>query len=172
MTTTLLRKCLCEKNDRTACNWCRTPEIEEEKQRISSDCRNASTKVISPTNHNKSKQSEFLAITCNLLKAREKSRTQGQGAIGFGFASVWLKNYRETGATLARSRVQTPLKSWRFQASIRSCLNCVHNCDDHSLLKVWKSSYSVFWFMIMKEATLLCYFSRRLWDRNLAMCLS
>ena len=28
----------------------------------------------------------------------------------------------------------TPLKSWLFQASIRNCLNWVHNCDDHSLL--------------------------------------
>ena len=27
----------------------------------------------------------------------------------------------------------TPLKSWLFQASIRNCLNCVHNCDDHTL---------------------------------------
>ena len=39
---------------------------------------------------------------------------------------------RRTG--FARSRVQTPLKSWLFQASLRNCLNCVHNCDDHSLL--------------------------------------
>ena len=40
---------------------------------------------------------------------------------------------RRTG--IARSRVQTPLKSWLFQASdIRNCLNCVHNWDDHSLL--------------------------------------
>ena len=29
---------------------------------------------------------------------------------------------------------ETPLKSWLFQASIRNCLNCVHNCDDHGLL--------------------------------------
>ena len=42
----------------------------------------------------------------------------------------WLE--RRTG--IARSRVQTPLKSWLFQASIRNCLNCVHNCDDHSSL--------------------------------------
>ena len=28
----------------------------------------------------------------------------------------------------------TPLKSWLFQASIRNCLNCVHNFDDHGLL--------------------------------------
>ena len=35
-------------------------------------------------------QSEFLAITCNLLKAREKSHVLG--AIGFGFASHRLKS--------------------------------------------------------------------------------
>ena len=39
-------------------------------------------------------QSQFLAITCNSLEAREKLRVLG--AIGFGFASHWLK----TGATL------------------------------------------------------------------------
>ena len=35
-----------------------------------------------------------LAITCNSLEAREKSRVPG--AIGFGFASHWLKNWRES----------------------------------------------------------------------------
>ena len=39
-------------------------------------------------------QSQFLAITCNSLKAREKSRVHG--AIGFAFASDWLKNWRES----------------------------------------------------------------------------
>ena len=39
-------------------------------------------------------QSQFLEITCNSLKAREKSREHG--AIGFGFASHWLKNWRES----------------------------------------------------------------------------
>ena len=39
-------------------------------------------------------QSQFLKITCNSLEAREKSRVQG--AIGFGFASYWLKNWRES----------------------------------------------------------------------------
>ena len=38
-------------------------------------------------------ESEFLAIICNLPGAQEKSRVQG--AIGFGFASRWLKNWRE-----------------------------------------------------------------------------
>ena len=35
-------------------------------------------------------QSQFLAITCNSLEAQEKSCVHG--AIGFGFASYWLKN--------------------------------------------------------------------------------
>jgi len=39
-------------------------------------------------------QSQFLDITCNSLVAREKSRVHG--AIGFGFASHWLKNWRES----------------------------------------------------------------------------
>ena len=38
-------------------------------------------------------QSQFLAITCNSQKARENSRVQG--AIAFGFASHWLKNWCE-----------------------------------------------------------------------------
>ena len=38
-------------------------------------------------------QSQFLAITCNSLEAREKSRVHG--VIGFGFASHWLKNWRD-----------------------------------------------------------------------------
>ena len=39
-------------------------------------------------------QSQFLAITCNSPEAREKSRVHG--AIDFGFASHWLKNWRES----------------------------------------------------------------------------
>ena len=39
-------------------------------------------------------QSQFLTITCNSLEAREKSRVHG--TIGFGFASHWLKNWRES----------------------------------------------------------------------------
>ena len=39
---------------------------------------------------------------------------------------------------------QTPLKSWIFQASLRNCKSCVHNCEDHSL--TWfhiRSSYMI-----------------------------
>ena len=39
-------------------------------------------------------QSQFLAITCNSLKARQKSRVHG--VIGSGFASDWLKNWRDS----------------------------------------------------------------------------
>ena len=39
-------------------------------------------------------QSQFLAITCNWLEAQEKSRVHG--AIGFVFASHWLKNWRDS----------------------------------------------------------------------------
>ena len=39
-------------------------------------------------------QSQFLAITYNSLEAREKSRVHG--AIGFGFDSHWLKDWRES----------------------------------------------------------------------------
>ena len=45
-------------------------------------------------------QSEFLAITCNSLEAREKSRVHG--AIGFGFASYWLKNWRESSKPITK----------------------------------------------------------------------
>ena len=38
-------------------------------------------------------QSQFFAITCNSLEAREKSRVHG--AISFCFDSHWLKNWRE-----------------------------------------------------------------------------
>ena len=38
-------------------------------------------------------QSEFLAITCKLLKARENSRAQG--ASGIGFSSHWLNTWRK-----------------------------------------------------------------------------
>ena len=39
-------------------------------------------------------QSQFLAILCNSLEAREKSSVHG--AIGFGFDCHWLKNWRES----------------------------------------------------------------------------
>ena len=37
-------------------------------------------------------QSQFLAITCNSLEAREKSRVHG--VIGFGFDSLWRESFK------------------------------------------------------------------------------
>ena len=45
--------------------------------------------------------SQFLAITCNSLEAREKSRVRG--AIGFGFDSHWLKNWRDSFKPITKS---------------------------------------------------------------------
>ena len=41
-------------------------------------------------------QSQFLAITCNSHEAQEKSRVHGAIGFGFGFASHWLKNWRDS----------------------------------------------------------------------------
>ena len=41
-------------------------------------------------------QSQFLAITCTPLEAREKSRVHGAIGFGFGFASHWLKTWRDS----------------------------------------------------------------------------
>ena len=66
--------------------------------RFLNDCRKTKTKAITPTNHNKDKQLlepiRIPTITCNSPEAREKSRVHG--ALGFGFASHWLKNWHES----------------------------------------------------------------------------
>ena len=41
-------------------------------------------------------QSQFLAITFNSREAREKSRVHCAIGFGFGFASHWLKNWRDS----------------------------------------------------------------------------
>ena len=41
---------------------------------------------------------------------------------------------RATFAAFISNPSSNPLKSWLFQASICNCLNCIHNCDDHSSL--------------------------------------
>ena len=54
-------------------------------------------------------QSQFLAITCNLLKAREKLRAHG--AIGFGFAShslkYWLESFKPITKRSNRNHLST-----------------------------------------------------------------
>ena len=73
-------------------------------------------------------QSQFLAITCNSLEAREKSRVHG--AIGFGFAPPWLKNWRESFKPITKrskrnhvitfdSHLKTALSNHRISLSHR-----------------------------------------------------
>ena len=94
-------------------------------ERFSNDCRKTNSKVTTPTKPNTSKlrdartQSEFQAIICNLLKAREKSQ---KGAIGFAFASHWLENWRKVFRPITkrsnRNRVitfDTHLKTGRLK---------------------------------------------------------
>jgi len=52
-------------------------------------------------------QSQFLTITCNSPEAREKSRVHG--AIGFGFASRWLKNWRDSFKPITRRSNRNPV---------------------------------------------------------------
>ena len=63
-------------------------------ERFSNDCRKTNTKIITLTNHNSNKQHDepirSPSNDMNLPKARGKSRLKA--AIGFGFASHWLKN--------------------------------------------------------------------------------
>ena len=51
------------------------------------------------------------------------------------------------------------MKSWLFQASIRDCLNCVHNCDDHSLLDFKSAVQYMKHFIYHFTFTTLCPFT-------------
>ena len=63
-------------------------------------------------------QSQFLAITCNSLKAREKSRVQG--AIAFGFASHWLNNWRESVKPITKRSNRNPVIT--FDSHLKTAL--------------------------------------------------
>ena len=53
------------------------------------------TKAITPTNHDIGKQrDEPITILSNYLKLKAREKSYVHGAIGFGFASHWLKNWR------------------------------------------------------------------------------
>ena len=62
-------------------------------------------------------QSQFLAITCNSLEAREKSRVYG--ASGFDFDSNWLKNWRESLKPITKRSIRN-----YFRQSLENCSKC------------------------------------------------
>ena len=64
-------------------------------------------------------QSQFLAITCNALEAREKSRVHV--AIGFGFAPHWLKNWRESFKPITKRSKRNHVIT--FDSHLKTALN-------------------------------------------------
>ena len=69
-------------------------------------------------------QSQFLEITCNSLEAREKSRVHG--AIGFGFASHWLKNWRDSFKPITKRSNRNHVTT--FDGHLKTAL-IARNCD-------------------------------------------
>ena len=69
-------------------------------------------------------QSQFLAIKCNSLEAREKSRVNG--AIGFGFASRWLKNWRESIKPITKRSNHKHVIT--FDSHLKTALTCSIVC--------------------------------------------
>ena len=65
-------------------------------------------------------QSQSLAITCNSLEAREKSRVHV--AIGFGFASHWLKNWRESFKPITKRSNRNHVIT--FDSHLKTALLC------------------------------------------------
>ena len=66
-------------------------------------------------------QSQFLAITCNSLEAREKSRVHN--AIGFGFDSHWLKNWHESFKAITKRSNQNNVIT--FDSHLQTALSTV-----------------------------------------------
>ena len=66
-------------------------------------------------------QSQFRAITCNSLKAREKSCVAG--AIGFGFASHWLKNWCESFKPITKPRNRNHIST--FDSHLKTALSYI-----------------------------------------------
>ena len=69
-------------------------------------------------------QSRFLAIICNSLEAREKSRVHG--AIGFGFAPHWLNKWRESFKPITKRSKRNHVIT--FDSHLKTALfsNCIY----------------------------------------------
>ena len=99
-------------------------------------------------------QSQFLEITCNSHEAREKSRVHG--AIGFGFASHWLKNWRESFKPITK----------------RSNRNHVITFDSHLKTALRSLKYKIYFGLLF---TIILYFQvsydHHSYDRNVSNCI-
>ena len=74
-------------------------------------------------------QSQVLAITCNSLEAREKSRVHG--AIGYGFASHWLKNCRESFKPITKRSNRNHVIT--FDSHLKTALSFNHKYDQFDI---------------------------------------
>ena len=74
-------------------------------------------------------QSHFLAITCNSLEARQKSCVHG--AIGFGFASYWLKNWRESFKPITKRSNRNHVIT--LDGHLKTALTCLPTKQQHRL---------------------------------------
>jgi len=93
---------------------------------FSNDRRKTKTKAITTGADSTINQSQFLAITCNSLEAWEKSRVHG--AIGFGFASHWLKNWRESFKPITKRSNRNHVIT--FDSHLKIALSSSHpNCS-------------------------------------------
>ena len=93
-------------------------------------------------------QSQFLAITCNSLEARVKSRVHG--AIGLDFASHRLKNWREPFKAITKAQ-QSQSRNY-FPQSFENCAIIYFACPflfcqirDYSLCRFPKHRASPPW---------------------------
>ena len=81
-------------------------------------------------------QSQFLAILCNSLQAREKSRVHG--AIGCGFASHWLKNWRESVKPITkrsnRDNIITFDSHLKTALHYLSCIVCFQSLINNTII--------------------------------------
>ena len=80
-------------------------------------------------------QSQFLAITCNSLKAREKSRVHG--AIGFGFVSHWLKNWRKSFKPITKRSNRNYIIT--FDSHLKTALTSV--ITNNTSIRIFANTY-------------------------------
>ena len=68
-------------------------------------------------------QSQFLDFICNSLKAREELRVHG--AIGFGLACHWLKNWRDSFKPITKRNNRNYFRQSFENCSIWACLSAL-----------------------------------------------
>ena len=108
--------------------------------------------LLQPNSTNSSmNQSQFLAITCNGPEAREISRVHG--AIGFGFASYWLKNWRESFKPITKRSNRNHVIT--FDNHLKTALFPQRNKTKHICSNVYtkRVKSNITWLRVNQRAT-------------------